>query len=181
MVFDNDVRFIGFEDAMEYCMKLSTKEFAKYSKLAERMDTPTAISYNNVFFNMPEHLASSICDNMRVDQGSCLADYHQRRDIVRNIAQAVIYNRGIDCLQGSPMQITYDKEGKPLGDAADLTNQVIDGMEMICAGFGEHDSFEIDETKVEFSPMTKEKIVVSKDGAKSMSYKPAPVERTFIQ
>lgn len=151
--------FITEEDAFHYCMKHSVLAFKGYEKVLEKR--PVKLSYNNYMDDMPKVLADSIANNMKVDKYSKLKG-HFARDIVRNIADTVVLDHATEVIGNQmPMQISFDKKGNPIGDAAIIFNEIVEGLECVQRGFGEEPSVKVDSKQVAFNECGNRSVALS--------------------
>ncbi len=182
-MFDNDKRFIGEEDAMQYYMGESTKAFARFNRAMENRDVTITLRSGNILYGMPECITDSICNHSYSGSNSKLKG-HFKRDIVRNISQAVVYDLYADQLERAgriSIQVAFDAKGKPLGDAANIATSIVSEMQSFDNAFGEDGQVEVDSTKIEFSPNGKESFVATEQSVKRMDYMSKPVHQTPVQ
>lgn len=171
-MFDNDKRFIGEEDAMQYYMGESTKAFARFSKALDNSDVTINMRAGTFLYGMPEHLTDSICDNSISGPNSRLKG-HFKRDVVRNISQAVVFDFYADQIESYGkilFQVAYDAKGNPIGDAANIAKSIVNEMQSFDNAYGQDGEVEVNSSKIEFSAMPKEAVVATAQTVKRMAY-----------
>lgn len=182
-MFDYDKRFIDETDAMQFYMQESTKAFARFNKAMEAKDVTITLRSGNILYGMPECVTESICNNSQSGRNSKLKG-HFKRDIVRNISQAVIFDLYAEQLETTgkiSIQVAFDAKGKPLGDAENITTSIVDEMQTFDNAFGEDGQVEVDSTKIEFCPNGKESFVATEQSVKRMDYMSKPSMQAPVQ
>ncbi len=161
-----DERFITEEHAFEVCMKKSVEAYDAYRDIIG--DRNVNIRYNNYLYDMPKNIANSIVENMSV-RGSSVLKGHYVRDIVRNIADAVVFQKATECVEADvPMVISFDEQGTPTADAAVIFSEVMEGVKDVSEGFGETAEFTVDSKKVVYNEVGKQNVVLSPSGVTAL-------------
>ncbi len=170
MFFDDEKRFISEEDARAYYMGESAKAYHRYSSAIDEKLAVMSVRTNTFLFAMPEHVTNSICENSTVGPNSRLRG-HFKRDIVRNISEAVILDfLGNQIAETGRVscQISYDEQGNPLGDAAYLTSAIVEEMQNFDNAYGQDGEVQVNTRKIEFAAMSKDSVVITNDKVTKM-------------
>lgn len=182
-MFEEDKRFIGEEDAMAYYMKASTKAFADFTKKIDQRDIFISPRAGSFLYGIPEHLTRTIDENIVSGRYSRLKG-HFKKDIIRNVSEAVVYNFYAEQLDNTgriSVQVMYDDKGYPIGDAANISKQVVDELKVFDNAYGEEGHVDVDMSKIEFCEGSKQAFVATQDSVKRPESAAARVTITPVQ